>query len=217
MSAPESTDSHHHHHHHHHHHRKDASPAAGAPPHRFIGEDELLTSLEKKDIVKVVEETLDLNAIANEVASTAAGAIATFSGTTRDHHNGKRVLKLEYEAYVPMAEKEMMKICQEMRKKWPVRLIFFGFFFLISNFIHTRLFMWPCITATDLCPSQKRASSSPCLRFIVETLSRRVNTVLMKSKLKFLFGKRNFTRMARRGRKMQNGARATSAEPVVEL
>eukprot|EP01122_Echinamoeba_exundans_P016486 TRINITY_DN8369_c0_g1_i1.p1 TRINITY_DN8369_c0_g1~~TRINITY_DN8369_c0_g1_i1.p1 ORF type:complete len:195 (-),score=32.83 TRINITY_DN8369_c0_g1_i1:161-745(-) len=122
MSTSESTDSHHNHHHdhHHHHHHKDASPAAGAPPHRFIGEDELLTSLDKKDIVKVVEETLDLNLIANEVASTAAGAIATFSGTTRDHHNGKRVLKLEYEAYVPMAEKEMIKICQEMRKKWPI-------------------------------------------------------------------------------------------------
>jgi molybdopterin synthase catalytic subunit len=42
------------------------------------------------------------------------------TGTTRDSFKGKRVVKLQYEAYVPMAEKELTKICQDMRKKWNV-------------------------------------------------------------------------------------------------
>lgn len=116
-AATETHQNHHHDHKEHHHDHKHHKSS----PHRFIGEDELLKSLDKKDIVKVVDYTLDLNAIALEVSSNAAGAVATFSGTTRDHHNGKHVLKLEYEAYVPMAEKELRKICEEMRAKWPVR------------------------------------------------------------------------------------------------
>ena len=40
-------------------------------------------------------------------------------GTTRDNFDGKKVLKLEYEAYSPMAEKEMKKICHSVRGKWP--------------------------------------------------------------------------------------------------
>jgi molybdopterin synthase catalytic subunit len=31
------------------------------------------------------------------------GALAVFLGTTRDHHEGRRVLSLSYEAYEPMA------------------------------------------------------------------------------------------------------------------
>ncbi len=41
------------------------------------------------------------------VGDPAAGAIATFVGTTRDHFDGKKVLRLEYEAYIPMAEKQI--------------------------------------------------------------------------------------------------------------
>ena len=41
------------------------------------------------------------------------------SGTTRDNFDGKRVLRLEYEAYDAMAKLEMKKICNEMRTKWP--------------------------------------------------------------------------------------------------
>jgi molybdopterin synthase catalytic subunit len=40
-------------------------------------------------------------------------------GTTRDNFDGKRVLRLEYEAYKEMAEKEMKNICAELRCKWP--------------------------------------------------------------------------------------------------
>ncbi|KAH8098343.1 molybdopterin synthase [Aureococcus anophagefferens] len=45
------------------------------------------------------------------VTSDDCGAVATFLGVTRDTFEGKRVVRLSYEAYVPMAEAEMLKIC----------------------------------------------------------------------------------------------------------
>lgn len=32
---------------------------------------------------------------------------------------GKKVLRLEYEGYVPMAESELRKICAQIREQWP--------------------------------------------------------------------------------------------------
>lgn len=42
------------------------------------------------------------------VEDPTAGAIATFLGVTRDNFHGKRVVQLQYEAYVPMARKVML-------------------------------------------------------------------------------------------------------------
>ena len=44
----------------------------------------------------------------------------SFSGVTRNNFEGKKVIQLEYEAYKPMAEKEMQKICSDIREKWDV-------------------------------------------------------------------------------------------------
>ena len=52
-------------------------------------------------------EPLDLNHYANLVADPAVGAISTFSGVTRNNFGGKAVLRLEYEAYIPMAIKKL--------------------------------------------------------------------------------------------------------------
>jgi MoaE-MoaD fusion protein len=59
---------------------------------------------------RVQSEPLDLAAVVAEVADPAAGAIATFVGTTRDHNRGRTVTHLEYDAYPEMAEAEMAKI-----------------------------------------------------------------------------------------------------------
>lgn len=44
-------------------------------------------------------------------------------GTTRDSFEGKAVERLEYEAYNPMVEKELKKVCDRIRKKWSIRHI----------------------------------------------------------------------------------------------
>ncbi len=58
-------------------------------------------------LVEVTGQPLELARYTAFVADPGAGAIATFTGTTRDTFQGKAVLRLEYEAYGPMAEKVM--------------------------------------------------------------------------------------------------------------
>lgn len=57
------------------------------------------------------------------VRSPAAGAIATFEGTTRDTFDGKRVVELRYESYVPMARREIGSILSGARSKWSLNRI----------------------------------------------------------------------------------------------
>jgi molybdopterin converting factor subunit 1 len=62
-------------------------------------------------------EALSLDEVVREVASGEAGAIATFSGTTRAHSRGRDVVRLEYEAYEGMAEAEMERIAAELKER----------------------------------------------------------------------------------------------------
>lgn len=53
--------------------------------------------------VEVTDQALDIAKYTQLVTDPAAGAISSFIGTTRNNFQGKSVLRLEYEAYVPMA------------------------------------------------------------------------------------------------------------------
>jgi molybdopterin synthase catalytic subunit len=69
---------------------------------------------------RLSEEPLSLEAAVREVASDEAGAIATFTGTTRAHSRGRDVVRLEYEAYEGMAEAEMERIAAELKERHPL-------------------------------------------------------------------------------------------------
>lgn len=73
--------------------------------------------------VEITESVLDVKHVSDLVTSPSCGAISVFIGTTRDNFNGKKVLRLEYEAYNSMAEKKMKEICQLIRQKWDVQKI----------------------------------------------------------------------------------------------
>ena len=72
-------------------------------------------------IVELVREPLDTTAWVERVASADCGAILTFAGVVRDHHDGRGVLRLEYTAYEPMAVAKMNEIATTVRERWPVR------------------------------------------------------------------------------------------------
>ena len=74
----------------------------------------------KSDWVSVVSSPLDMQSLIARVASPKAGAIVTFSGVTRNNFNGREVVRLEYEGFESMAEREMAKVCREMREKWDI-------------------------------------------------------------------------------------------------
>ncbi|CAN5401751.1 hypothetical protein BH11ARM2_BH11ARM2_37480 [soil metagenome] len=50
----------------------------------------------------------------------AAGAVATFVGLVRNHNEGRPVLRLEYEAYPELAEKEGERILAEVMGRFPI-------------------------------------------------------------------------------------------------
>ena len=62
-------------------------------------------------------EPLSVERAVAEVARDAAGAIATFVGTTRARSRGRDVVRLEYEAYEGMAEQEMARIAEELKRR----------------------------------------------------------------------------------------------------
>lgn len=69
---------------------------------------------------EIVHGPIDVAAVSAAVAHPEAGAVVTFLGTTRNHNDGRRVIRLEYEAYVEMALGEMRKIGETARQRWPI-------------------------------------------------------------------------------------------------
>ena len=67
---------------------------------------------------RLSEAPLSLDAVVDEVRSDEAGAIATFTGTTRIHSRGRTVTHLEYEAYPEMAEDVMAQIAGELERRY---------------------------------------------------------------------------------------------------
>jgi len=71
----------------------------------------------------VTKHELEISKSIEWVTDPECGGISTFIGTTRNTFQGKKVLKLEYEAYVPMAQKKLREMCEEGMRKWDVRKI----------------------------------------------------------------------------------------------
>jgi molybdopterin synthase catalytic subunit len=67
----------------------------------------------------VTSAPLNVTAAAAAVAGPRDGAIATFVGVVRDHNAGRRVLRIDYEAYAPLAMKTFDRIAVEAAAKWP--------------------------------------------------------------------------------------------------
>ncbi|KAM0888331.1 hypothetical protein ACQ4PT_028425 [Festuca glaucescens] len=77
-----------------------------------------------QDLVEILDEgsgRLDIGRYVDHVRDLAAGAIATFEGTTRDHFDGRRVVELRYEAYSAMARRRLEAILREARAAHSLR------------------------------------------------------------------------------------------------
>jgi molybdopterin synthase catalytic subunit len=69
----------------------------------------------------ISNKSLDIQSCIEWVMSPRSGGIDVFIGTVRDSTKGKQVIRLEFEAYEPMALKEMEKIVAQAFEKWPVQ------------------------------------------------------------------------------------------------
>lgn len=68
---------------------------------------------------RVLSEPLSLDAVVRCVSGPGMGGVVTFTGAVRNETKGRAVVKLDYEAYVPMAEAKMAEIAGEAHAQWP--------------------------------------------------------------------------------------------------
>lgn len=74
-------------------------------------------------MILLTETPIDLSAVLAHVQAPGAGAVDVFIGTVRDTTQHKAVVRLEYEAYAPMALKKMEELAAEARRRWPVEAL----------------------------------------------------------------------------------------------
>ena len=116
--------------------------------------------------IKLSAEPLDVQSCIAFVSAAGAGGIDVFIGTVRDRTGGKKVLRLEFEAYEPMALREMEKIAESAREKWEI----------LGIAIHHRTGSLeggevPVVIAVS---SAHRAAAFDACRYIIDTLKETV-------------------------------------------
>ncbi|AEB24166.1 molybdenum cofactor biosynthesis protein MoaE [Bacillus amyloliquefaciens] len=67
---------------------------------------------------QITREPIIAENIVKKVEKREAGAITTFIGTVREWTAGRRTVRLEYEAYEPMAVQMLSQIGDEICAKW---------------------------------------------------------------------------------------------------
>lgn len=114
---------------------------------------------------RLTRARLDAAALAASVADRKHGAVVTFVGVVRCVHAGRRVVGLEYDCFVPLAEKELARILREAEKRWPVR----------AEAVHRvgRLTVGEASVAVAAA-SMHRAEAFAACRFVIDSIKERL-------------------------------------------
>jgi molybdopterin synthase catalytic subunit len=67
----------------------------------------------------LTDDPIDPHALVERVMRHSDGAYVLFEGVVRNHHEGKAVESIFYDAYRPMAEKEIAAIVREIEAQFP--------------------------------------------------------------------------------------------------
>lgn len=110
-------------------------------------------------------EPLSLDTVIDLVRRPEAGAISTFIGVVRDHTGVREVEHLEYDAYVPMAEKQLRATASRAEEQWPVRVAI--------HHRHGTLQIGEAAVVIAV-SSPHRAEAFDACRFVIEELKREV-------------------------------------------
>lgn len=69
---------------------------------------------------RLTDKPIDAATLRAELENDAAGASVTFEGIVRNHNDGRSVLRLEYEAYLALANNEGEEIVRAAREKFDI-------------------------------------------------------------------------------------------------
>ena len=116
--------------------------------------------------IKISPTPLNIQSCIDWSLSPESGGIDVFIGTVRNQTKGKLVIRLEFEAYEPMALSEIEKILAQAAEKWPVQ----------KALVHHRTGVLevgeiPVIIAVS---AAHRAAAFEACRFIIDTLKETV-------------------------------------------
>ena len=89
---------------------------AGVPPASTLN----TTETEKYDFFELTTNPIDVGAVARRVVLPECGATVTLDGYAREWTRGRRTLHLIYEAYAPMAERELERLGGEAHKRFEI-------------------------------------------------------------------------------------------------
>jgi molybdopterin synthase catalytic subunit len=74
-------------------------------------------------VFEIRHRPIDVRALLRAVRHPGAGAVVFFLGTTRNQNAGRRVVRLEYEAFTRMAEREMRALADAAKRRWPLKKV----------------------------------------------------------------------------------------------
>ena len=117
-------------------------------------------------MVRLQENPIDPGEFLALVRTDRDGAVALFLGTVRDHHEGRKVLRLEYHAYREMAVLEMKRVVHEARARWPVTDVA-----LVHRYGNLAIGEVSVAVAVS---SPHRAEAFDACRFVIDTVKHRV-------------------------------------------
>jgi MoaE-MoaD fusion protein len=72
------------------------------------------------DLILLVQNNIDADALVRHVRTASDGAIVTFDGCVRNQSHGRPTLYLDYEAYESMALAKMREIAAEAHTKFAI-------------------------------------------------------------------------------------------------
>ncbi len=72
------------------------------------------------DFVELTTEPIDISSVARRVVPPECGATVTLDGYVRKFTKGRETLHLFYEAYEPMALKEMEKLIEQAKRDFEI-------------------------------------------------------------------------------------------------
>lgn len=72
-------------------------------------------------VTRIVWEKIDAPAIVEAIKRPEDGAVGVFEGIVRNHSRNRRTLYLDYEAYEPMALRQLEELAEQARSRFAVR------------------------------------------------------------------------------------------------
>ncbi len=118
------------------------------------------------DVIEITTNRINPDELRASLFDAGAGAYCGFEGWIRNENDGQAVLRLEYEAYAPLAQSEGEKILAEAKQNFP---------YLHAHFVHRTgmLEIGECAVWVGVSAAHRDAAFQAC-RYIIDQLKVRL-------------------------------------------